>query len=239
MTLRAGHATLPPRGYLADNVMHFVRVLRGAGLPLGPAKVIDALAAVEAVGVAHRGDFREALAAVLCSRRDHLELFEQAFELFWRDPKLLERMAAALLPRAKGRAGAEQGPQVPARLAEAMTPPKPPSARDDDDETELDAAFTFSPREVLQTHDFATMTADELAQVKRMIARLRLPLPRSRCAARVPTTAGRASTSARRCDARWAPRARRRRSRSARARAARRRSSCCATSRARWIATRG
>jgi len=177
MTLRAGHATLPPRGYLADNVMHFVRVLRGAGLPLGPAKVIDALAAVEAVGVAHRGDFREALAAVLCSRRDHLELFEQAFDLFWRDPKLLERMAAALLPRAKGRAGAEQGPQIPARLAEAMTPPKPPSARDDDDETELDAAFTFSPREVLQTHDFATMTADELAQVKRMIARLRLPLP--------------------------------------------------------------
>ena len=178
MTLRAGHATLPPRGYLADNVMHFVRVLRGAGLPVGPAKVIDALAAVEAVGVAHRGDFRQALAAVLCSRRDHLELFEQAFELFWRDPKLLERMAAALLPRAKGRVGAEPGPQVPARLAEAMTPPKPPSVRDDDDETELDAAFTFSPREVLQTHDFATMTADELAQVKRMIARLRLPLPR-------------------------------------------------------------
>jgi uncharacterized protein with von Willebrand factor type A (vWA) domain len=177
MTLRAGYATLPPRGYLADNVLHFVRVLRGAGLPVGPAKVIDALAAVEAVGVAHRGDFREALAAVLCSRRDHLELFEQAFELFWRDPKLLERMAAALLPRAKGRAGAEQGPQLPARLAEAMTPPRDPSTRDEDDTTELDAAFTFSPREVLQTHDFATMTADELAQVKRMIARLRLPLP--------------------------------------------------------------
>ena len=177
MTLRAGHATLPPRGYLADNVMHFVRVLRGAGLPVGPAKVIDALAAVEAVGVAHRGDFRQALAAVLCSRRDHLELFEQAFELFWRDPKLLERMAAALLPRAKGRVGAEPGPQVPARLAEAMTPPKQSPARDDDDETELDAAFTFSPREVLQKHDFATMTAAELSQVKRMIARLRLPLP--------------------------------------------------------------
>ena len=177
MSLQAAYVTLPPRGYLADNVLHFVRVLRGAGMPVGPAKVIDALAAVEAVGVAHRGDFREALAAVLCSRRDHLELFEQAFELFWRDPKLLERMAAALLPRAKGRAGAEQGPQVPARLAEAMTPPRDPSTRDEDDTTELDAAFTFSPREVLQTHDFATMTADELAQVKRMIARLRLPLP--------------------------------------------------------------
>ena len=37
---------------------------------------------------------------------------------------------------------------------------------------ELDAAFTFSPREVLQAKDFATMTADELAQVKTMLARL-------------------------------------------------------------------
>jgi uncharacterized protein with von Willebrand factor type A (vWA) domain len=177
MSLRAGHATLPPRGYLADNVLHFVRVLRGAGLPVGPAKVIDALAAVEAVGVAHRDDFREALAAVLCSRRDHLELFEQAFELFWRDPKLLERMAAALLPKAKGKAGPDDGPALPARLAEAMTPPRDAPQVEDDDETELDAAFTFSPREVLQTHDFATMTAGELAQVKRLIAKLRLPLP--------------------------------------------------------------
>ncbi|HET9340091.1 MAG TPA: VWA domain-containing protein [Casimicrobiaceae bacterium] len=175
----AGFAVLPPRGFLADNVLHFVRVLRGAGLPLGPAKVIDALAAVEAVGVDRRSDFRAALAAVLCSRRDHLELFDQAFELFWRDPKLLERMAAALLPRAKGRTGDEPAPpDVPARLAQALTPPRDEPPREESDEVTLDAAFTFSPREVLQTHDFATMTAEELAQVKRMIARLRLPLPK-------------------------------------------------------------
>jgi len=63
------------RGHVADNVLHFVRVLRAAGLPLGPAKVIDALAAVEAVGVDNRTDFREALAAVLVSRREHLPIF--------------------------------------------------------------------------------------------------------------------------------------------------------------------
>ncbi|CAG0985688.1 hypothetical protein BURK1_01988 [Burkholderiales bacterium] len=168
-----------PKGHLPENVLHFVRVLRGAGLPVGPAKVIDALAAVEAVGVANRTDFREALAAVLCSRREHLDLYEQAFDLFWRNPKLLEKIVASMLPRVTDRTNREHAPpDVPARLAEAMAPP--PGAtprRDDDDEVTLDAAFTFSPREVLQTHDFATMTAGELAQVKRMIARLRLPLP--------------------------------------------------------------
>jgi len=171
-------ATLP-RGFLADNVLHFVRVLRSAGLPLGPAKVIDAIAAVEAVGIANKTDFREALAAVLVSRHEHLVLFEQAFDLFWRNPKLLEKMIAALLPRVHGRMDdARDEPELPSRLAQAMLPPRLPETHlDDEDEVELDAAFTFSPREVLQTKDFATMTTDELAQVKSMLARLKLPLP--------------------------------------------------------------
>ena len=168
-----------PRGYLADNVLHFVRVLRAAGLPVGPAKVIDAIAAVEAVGVANKTDFREALAAVLVSRHEQLILFEQAFDLFWRNPKLLEKMVAAMLPKVYGRASdAQDPPELPSRLAQAMLPPKLPLARpDDEDEVLLDAAFTFSPREVLQAKDFATMTADELAQVKALLARLKLPLP--------------------------------------------------------------
>jgi len=190
-TVRA--ATSLPRGFLADNVLHFVRVLRAAGLPLGPAKVIDAIAAVEAVGIANKTDFREALAAVLVSRHEHLVLFEQAFDLFWRNPKLLEKMIAALLPRVHGRMDdAREEPELPSRLAQAMLPPRLPETHpDDEDEVELDAAFTFSPREVLQSKDFATMTADELAQVKSMLARLKLPLPerpvrRTRAAARGP-----------------------------------------------------
>ena len=176
----AGFATLPPKGHLPENVLHFVRVLRGAGLPVGPAKVIDALAAVEAVGVGNRTDFREALAAVLCSRREHLDLFEQAFDLFWRNPKLLEKMVAAMLPQVLGRTGEEPAPPaVPGRLAEALAPPPADvPKRDAEDEVTLDAAFTFSAREVLQTRDFATMSGEELGQVKRMLARLRLPLPK-------------------------------------------------------------
>ena len=179
--LRSGFATLAPKGYLAENVLHFVRVLRSAGIPVGPAKTLDALAAVEAVGLANRTDFREALAAVLCSRREHLDLYERAFDLFWRDPKLLEKMAAGMLPPVQGRTGEDPAlPDVPSRLAEAMAPPPADPRSGEDDEVTLDAAFTFSPREVLQTHDFATMSAGELAEVKRMIAKLRLPLPQIR-----------------------------------------------------------
>jgi uncharacterized protein with von Willebrand factor type A (vWA) domain len=179
MVTRRPGSTLLPRGFLADNVLHFVRVLRAAGMPVGPAKVIDAIAAIEAVGVANKTDFREALATVLVSRHEQIALFEQAFDVFWRNPKLLEKMVASLLPRVYSRADdTREQPELPSRLAQAMQPPKRPDSRpDDEDEVELDAAFTFSPREVLQAKDFATMTADELAQVKTMLARLKLPLP--------------------------------------------------------------
>ncbi len=115
-----------PHGRLAENVLYFVRVLRAAGLPVGPAKVLDALAAVQAVGVDNRMDFREALAAVLVSRREHQGLFEQAFDLFWRNPRLLERMLAAMLPRVYGRTDAA-AEELPARLAQALLPPSPPT----------------------------------------------------------------------------------------------------------------
>jgi uncharacterized protein len=165
-----------PHGRLADNVLYFVRVLRAAGLPLGPAKVIDALAAVEAVGVDNRTDFREALAAVLVSRREQMPIFEQAFDLFWRNPRLLEKMIAALLPKIRGRA-ADVDENLPARLAQAMLPPPPPSGRGEEQESELDAAFSFSAREVLQRKDFATMTAEELTEVKALLRKMKLPLP--------------------------------------------------------------
>ncbi len=187
-----GAVPLAPKGRLAENVVHFVRVLRAAGLPVGPARVLAALEAVEAVGITNRDDFRAALAAVLVSRYEHLPIFEQAFDLFWRNPRLLEKLIAALLPTVFGRGGEQEAPpELPARIAQAMLPPaalepRPP----DDDEIELDAAFTMSPREVLQHQDFETMTAEELAAVRVMLTRLRLPLPELPTRRTVPSNRG-------------------------------------------------
>jgi uncharacterized protein len=188
---RSGTVAPLPRGRLAENVLHFVRLLRNAGLPVGPAKVIDALSAVEAVGLDNRSDFREALASVLISRHEHLVLFDQAFELFWRDPKLLEKMLAAMLPKVHARAGERKlEPELPARLAEALLPIGRSKQDPDEREVDLDAALTFSAREVLQKRDFTTMTTDELAQVKAMLARLRLPLPEMVVRRTVPAQRG-------------------------------------------------
>jgi len=176
-------------GKLAENVMHFARVLRGAGLPVGPDKVIDALRALQVAGIERRDDFYWTLASVFLDKREQFELYDQAFHIFWRDPRMLERVMALFLPKVQGRVDEDQAP--PARLAEAlMPPPKPPGEHDEEtpQEVELDAAFTVSDREVLQQADFETMTNEELAQAKRLIAELRLPIPlvRTRRLARDP-----------------------------------------------------
>ena len=91
---------------------------------------------------------------------------------------------ATLLPAFDGRAP-EDKPEAGERVSEAFyggtesdRRPRPGDAEPED--TEPDATRTFSAREVLQHADFETMTVEELAQAKAMIARLRLPIPEVR-----------------------------------------------------------
>ena len=56
--------------------MHFARTLRAAGLPVGPGKVLDAVAAVEEIGIADRRDFYWTLHAVFVNRADQRQLFD-------------------------------------------------------------------------------------------------------------------------------------------------------------------
>ena len=167
-------------GALLANIMHFARALRAAGLALGPERVIDAVRAVEVVGIRRRDDFYWALHAVLVNRRDQRELFDQAFHIFWRNPRMLENMQALTLPRLDGARGDDAAAPARRRVVEAILggPRRAGGGggERDDQETEIDAALTYSPREVLRSRDFEDMSADEIRQAKQAIAAMRLPL---------------------------------------------------------------
>uniref|UniRef100_UPI001A971D97 vWA domain-containing protein n=1 Tax=Arenibaculum pallidiluteum TaxID=2812559 RepID=UPI001A971D97 len=158
--------------------MHFARTLRAAGLPVGPGKVLQAVEAVEATGLDDRRVFYWTLHAVFVNRRDQREIFDQAFHVFWRNPQLLERMMGLLLPALRADLKRE-GPELSRRVAEAMMP------RTDADrqgkaqerpEVQVDAALTFSERELLQARDFEKMSTAEIALAKQAIRRMTLPL---------------------------------------------------------------
>ena len=73
-------------GKLGANVMHFARLLRRAGLPVGPAETLAAEQALTHVDIGDKTQARTALAATMIHRHEHQEVFDQAFALFWRDP---------------------------------------------------------------------------------------------------------------------------------------------------------
>lgn len=174
---------LPVDGKLAHNITHFARALRKAGLPIGPGRVMDAVAAVQAAGFTRRDDFYWVLHACFVSRPEHRGVFGQVFRLFWRDPQFLEHMMSLLIPSLRG--SQEQRTAAPAekRAAEALldgvTRDKPAEAAWEDTRDaviEIDASLTMSADERLRSLDFEQMSADEAAEARRMLARLTLPI---------------------------------------------------------------
>ena len=159
---------------LAENVVHFARALRKAGVPVGPDRVMDGLRALELAGVENRDDFYWALASVFLSRREQFELFDQAFKLFWRERHLLDRALQGLPVTAPANPSASQTSN---RIAEALGLTKKVPMRADKQDEEPDVLLSASELERLRRRDFETMTADELEQARRLIAGLRLPIP--------------------------------------------------------------
>ncbi len=190
----------PLEGKLVANLMHFGRVLRAAGLPVGPGKVIDAVEAVRAVGIGNREDFYWTLHAVFVNRREQRPIFDQAFHVFWRNPKLLQRMMALLLPTIKLPEDDPGKEPMSRRLMEALAGQDPGRGQGEEEPPEpeivADAAMTYSDRDILQKSDFEQMSADEIRRAKAAIARLRLPIMA------VPTRRFRPDASGRRIDMR-------------------------------------
>ncbi|KIC48549.1 VWA domain-containing protein [Tateyamaria sp. ANG-S1] len=172
---------LPENPKLAGNITHFARALRRAGLPIGTGRVLDAITAVTKAGFTEKRDFYWTLHACFVSKPEHRAVFAQIFRLYWRDPRYLEHMMAAMLPAVRGVQEDRGAQAAEKRAAEALLD----GAGDDIDlpemeeggtEIEIDASLTMSAEEQLKTLDFEQMSTDEMAQAKAMLARMALPV---------------------------------------------------------------
>ncbi|HUX24274.1 MAG TPA: hypothetical protein VMV87_06610, partial [Burkholderiales bacterium] len=86
-----------------------------------------------------------------------------------------------LLPQIYGRTGVAEQAEASRRLSEALyAKHEQAEEQGQQQEVEIDASLTFSQSELLQYADFESMSGAELAQAKKLIARLRLPIPEAR-----------------------------------------------------------
>jgi len=168
----APRSALP--GRLAENVMHFARVLRDAGLPVGTDRILLAYDALSISGIGARADFYAVLSACFVSRGEHRTLFDQAFHIFWKDPDLLGKIMQLLMPQMKQKAQSALPPEN-RRLADAMFKgtvhrPEPTEPR----RIEIDAALSWTDREQLRKADFDTMSAAEWTAARKLLERIDL-----------------------------------------------------------------
>ncbi len=162
-------------GHIAENIAFFARALRTAGIPVGPRTVLDAVEAVQAAGIGGREDLYWTLHSVFVTKRDQSILFDQAFRLFWRRRALIEKMIQMLSPYSPLKKESD-APKPLARVADAMFGNVRDQELKEKPKIELDATMTVSDIEVFRTRDFERMTALEVAEAKREIAKLVMPM---------------------------------------------------------------
>ncbi|HEY1723493.1 MAG TPA: VWA domain-containing protein [Magnetospirillaceae bacterium] len=181
----------PSQGHLLDNLMHFARTLRAAGLRVGPGDVVIAAQAVEAVTIERRDDLHTALASVFVKRRQDREVFDEAFHIFWRNPELIRKFMSLLLPSIKVPTG-ESPEQQMRRLQEALGPNREPGEAEGDAPEDFDSeiALQWSDREKLGQRDFEQMTAEEYGRARAIVSAMRLPIAEVRTRRREPSAVG-------------------------------------------------
>ncbi|HEY7259540.1 MAG TPA: VWA domain-containing protein [Gaiellales bacterium] len=158
----------------------FGRILREAGLEVGPGRLQDALRGLDLIDLQRRDEVYHALRCTLVSRRDDIEAFDMAFAAFW------ER-APSTAPEQPVDLGLQATTQPPARAPSAAP------AKDDEQpaEEESPPVLVASSRdEVLRRKDFADMSASELRRVRRLIAALPAAEPMRRSHRLRPGRAG-------------------------------------------------
>ncbi|MDQ3892751.1 MAG: VWA domain-containing protein [Actinomycetota bacterium] len=144
---------------LVDAAVAFGRLLRRAGLAAGPDRVAGFVRALEELDVARRDDVYWAGRVTLCSRWEDLEIYDRAFRAFWED---VSRQA---LKPPKTRISVSMAD-------DSVQPPKKTVERNERGEEAV--RLRYSPVDVLRTKDFALYTAEEFAELHKLLADLKL-----------------------------------------------------------------
>ena len=162
-----------------DHVIAFGRALRRLGFHVGPAHITTALEAVKAVGITRKDDVKAALKSCFVQQKEELELFDQAFHLFWQAPSQVPDVMKWLLQTTQIPNSVESKGynRVQEALAEQQKQEHTETENKEDAPVELDQIVTYSPSEILRKKDFAAFTNEEIAAAKRYMQILTWPLP--------------------------------------------------------------
>jgi hypothetical protein len=156
-----------PRGNLLRNLVLFVRLLRSAGVPASPDQIVDLVRALPLLDLRRRDEFKDAARASLVTSREQAELFDRAFDLFWKAWSTEEQPMpeAGAVEKAPPKEDRRDDPE---NRREEPDEEEPVGA-DPQEEAEPDALPNYSDVEMLREKDFAQLSEEELHSVTGLI----------------------------------------------------------------------
>ena len=157
----------PQAGNLFHNLILFGRLLRGLGLAINPGRMMDLVHALGHIDIARRDDFYHAARSLLVHRREDLQLFDEAFEMFWQ--KSVDEWKTVEL--SLGVKKSRRRPLVASRPLQKGDEDEGKEAGDDAPPV-LETTRTYGAQEVLRQRDFADLSGEELENIKRLMSEL-------------------------------------------------------------------
>ena len=182
--IEAGPAELNS-GQLLRNIVLFGRLLRALGMEVTPTQILDLVEGLKHIDLGCREDFKNTARTILVNQYDHLALFDRAFDLFW---QAREKNELALLDVS------ELNSQPPAEeegVSSGETGREEGGSEEKETQPEVETAYTYSAVEALRHKDFAELTPEELAEVKRLLQAMAWDLERRRTRRKAPALLGR------------------------------------------------
>ena len=86
-------------GKLNENLLGFGRALRRVGIPVDSLKIALSLQALQLIDIKEREDCRAALFSVIVGRYQDRQVFNDLFDLYFKDPNLENKLLGLMLPR--------------------------------------------------------------------------------------------------------------------------------------------
>ena len=159
---------------IAENLLHFSRILRKAGILVSPEQVLLSLQTFKIIGFNSREDIRCALASVMLNQREQKVLFDIAFDSFWSDIKLAELLMNSTLSSIKPTHTKTKQTNHRRLLEDFSDKPKTSTLRESIES--FDYSNSFSEKEILRAADFETMSSAEFILAKKIAESLPIPI---------------------------------------------------------------
>jgi len=153
------------QGHLLRNLVLFTRLLRLVGVPASPDQLCDLVQALPLLNLRCREEVKDAARAMLITNREQSELFDNAFDLFWKAWTTDDQTARA-----------ENLEKVPPSEGDSVEHdqerehiPESGAGDDDSNEPESGTLAVYSAEEILRHKDFTELTEAEVLSVTQLI----------------------------------------------------------------------